>query len=310
MITSEHTSLSLPQTSRDWFQRLVSSNTARPQLQHGRAVGGSFAKPGIGPALAFCLLLLLGTHGGLAAPASKKHHPAKAAAKTAAKPSAKAAAKMTSLMERLSTQYQLDTNVKEVDGQKMRRLFLKLLKRPDVRHFLAVIRAAEGGEPNIMVGGCRARSLRRHLALTLPRSCWYCFRMHGRRVCSTASGNFQITKTNWFEIAPFLGVSRFSETEQSLVALELIRRGGGAAGARTPSGLALKRRIQRGFLHLLVSDVNSALCLATQDWASSACSTLPAKTKVDYVELSGEMKKQSAREKRACRSDNGARAMR
>ncbi len=98
----------------------------------------------------------------------------------------------------------------------------------------------------------------------------------------------------------------FSKTEQALVALELIRRGGGAAGATTPRGLALKRRIQRGFLHLVTGDVNSALCLASQDWASSSCSTLPAATKVDYTELSGEMRKRQAAKRKAPGSEDGA----
>ena len=306
MTTCEHTSRTLPKTRRDWLQRLVSSDCARPRLRPGRAPWGRFARPGLGPALALYLfLLLLGTQGGLATLAAQKRRPAVKAAKTAPIMTEKTAAKRAALMERLSTQYQLDRNVKEIDGRKMRRLLLKLLSRHDVRHFLAVIREAEGGKPNIMVGGCRAPTLSRHPALTLPRSCWYCFRMHGRRVCSSASGNYQITWTNWSEIAPFLGVSGFSETEQALVALELIRRGGGAAGATTPRGLALKQRIQRGFRHLIAGDTDSALCLASYDWASSSCSTLPAGTKVDYVKLSGEMRKRlAARERRAYRGDD------
>lgn len=307
MTTNEHTARTLPSTRRDWFERFVSSG-ARPQLRPGRAPRGRSARLGLCMTLTLgLLLLLLGAHGGIAAPAAKKQRPAEAATKIASKPGARAAAKRIALMERLSRQYQLDRDVEDVDAAKMRRLLLKLVSRHDVRHFLAVIREAEAGEPNIMVGGCRAPSLKLHPALTLPRSCRYCFRMGGQRVCSSASGNFQITKTNWFKIAPFLGVRSFSETNQALVALELIRRGGGAAGATTPRGLALKHRIQRGFLHLLAGNTNFALCLATHDWASSSCSSLPAITKVVYAELSDEMKKkQAARERRARRSDDKA----
>lgn len=318
MTTSEHTSRIFPQTPRDWSRRLVSSNGARPRLRPGRTVWGHLIRHRRELRRALCLLclllVLLGPNVGLAAPAARNRGSAKAtptkSAETDAKPNVKAAAKTVTPMERLSTQYQLNRDVEEIDGRPLRRRLLKLLARDDVRHFLAVIREAEGGEPDIMVGGCRAPSLRLHPALTLPRSCRYCFWMDGRRVCSSASGNFQITWTNWSEIAPFLGVKGFSETEQALVALELIRRGGGAADATTPRGLALKRRIQRGFLRLVAGDVNSALCLASYDWASSSCSTLPSPIKVDYAELSGEMRKKAARKRKAPQSDDGAPAKR
>ena len=111
---------------------------------------------------------------------------------------------------------------------------------------------------------------------------------------STASGNYHITYSNWKEIASFLGLEDFSETSQALAALELIRRGGGAAGADSPSGLAVKRRIQEGFLKLLRGNVKSALCLASYDWASSTCSPFPASYKTDYAKLSERVRKSLA----------------
>ena len=191
-------------------------------------------------------------------------------------------------VERLKAAYALDESVEESDGGLIRRKLLRLLSRPDVRLFLKVIQTAEGGEPDLMVGGCRAGSLKQHPALVLPRRCQFPVRGFGM---STASGNYQITLSNWRELASFLGLRDFSETNQALAALELIRRGGGAALAYTPSGLALKQRIQGGFLKLLRGDVEAALCMSTNDWASSSCSTLPASSKVVYAQLASKIRK-------------------
>lgn len=202
-----------------------------------------------------------------------------------------AKAKARILTEVLTEQYSLNESLDESDGALIRRKLSRLLARADVRLFLAVIKKAEGGEPNLMVGGCRATTLKLHPALTLPRRCRYYVPGWG---FSTASGNYQITYSNWKEIAPFLGLDDFSETSQALVALELIRRGGGAADADTPRGLAMKRRIQEGFLKLLHGNVKSALCLASYDWASSTCSPFPASYKTDYAKLAEDVRKSLA----------------
>ncbi len=187
--------------------------------------------------------------------------------------------------ENLINRYGLNKRVSKVEGPEMRRNLQALSSRGDVKRFLGVIKKAEGGKPNIMVGGCLARSLNQHPALTLPRKCRYPIRLNGRRTFSTASGNYQLTFSNWKKIAPFLGLRNFSENNQALAALELIRRGGGAAESRTQKGLSLKRRIQAGFINLLKGNLKSALCLATYDWASSKCSPFPAGYKVDYTRL-------------------------
>lgn len=203
-------------------------------------------------------------------------------------------AKAKTATEVLAELYSLDESPEESDGALIRRRLLKLLSRADVRLFLAVIKQAEGGEPNIMVGGCRAATLKLHPALTLPRRCRFYVPGWG---FSTASGNYQITYSNWKEIAPFLRLEDFSETSQALAALELIRRGGGAANAGTPGGLALKRRIQGGFVKLLQGNLKSALCLASYDWASSTCSPLPASYKNDYAKLVEGVRKSLAAER-------------
>lgn len=191
-------------------------------------------------------------------------------------------------VEKLRAVYSLDEGVAESDGRLIRRKLLRLLSRSDVRLFLKVIQTAEGGQPNLMVGGCRARSLKQHPALVLPMWCRYPVKGWG---FSTASGNYQITLENWEKIAPFLGLRDFSEASQALAALELIRRGGGAARAYTTKGLVIKQRIQGGFLRLLRGDVNRALCMATWDWASSSCSILPANHKMVYARLADEIRK-------------------
>jgi len=91
----------------------------------------------------------------------------------------------------------------------------------------------------------------------------------------------------------------FSENNQALAALELIRRGGGAAEARTARGLSLRRRIQTGFVNLVKGNLKKALCLATYDWASSRCSSLPAGNKVDYAHLLNSVAKRRLRKSRA-----------
>jgi muramidase (phage lysozyme) len=194
-------------------------------------------------------------------------------------------------VEKLRDAYSLDEKVNECDGKLMRRKLLKLLSRREVKLFLSVIKLAEAGEPDLMVGGCHAHSLEKHSALLLPEWCRYPVKGWGH---STASGNYQLTLSNWKMIAPFLGLRDFSEINQALAALELIRRGGGAAGAYTVKGLALKQRIQGGFLRLLQGNVDSALCMATADWASSSCSTLPANNKIVYARLADKIRKSEA----------------
>lgn len=188
-----------------------------------------------------------------------------------------------------ATQYSLDQKVRNAEGYQIRERLQRIVTRPAVKLFLGVIKRAEAGQPNLMVGGCRAPNLRQHPADTLPKRCRYPTRINGHRSFSTASGNYQLTRSNWRRIAPFLGLRNFSENNQAIAALELIRRGGGAAGAASRRAIALKKRIQTGFTELLKGNVRKALCLATYDWASSRCSPLPAGHKIDYTRLLDSM---------------------
>lgn len=247
---------------------------------------GGAARRGVArAAIAACVFLLVGLSGARGA---------------LAKPGGRAERRA----ERLRAAYALDESVEESDGGLMRRKLFRLLSRADVKLFLKVIQTAEAGEPNLMVGGCRAPSLKKHPALQLPYSCRYPVKGWGR---SSASGNYQLTLQTWRRVAPFLGLRDFSETNQALAALELIRRGGGAADAYTEKGFAMKRRIQGGFLKLLLGDVDSALCAATQDWASSSCSTLPAGNRVVYARLAADIRKREAARARARRGGAEAR---
>ena len=250
---------------------------SRPGRKPGREGGGRPA-PAL-TALAACLFLFAGLFGARVAHAGPRDS-----------------------VEKLRAAYALDESVEESDGRLIRRKLLRLLARADVRLFLKVIQTAEGGEPALMVGGCRARDLKQHPALVLPRSCWFAVKGWG---FSSASGNYQLTISNWKVLASFLDLRDFSETSQALAALELIRRGGGAAGAYTPKGLALKQRIQGGFLKLVRGDVSGALCMSTNDWASSSCSTLPAGYKVVYARLADEIRRSDAARPRARRGKNG-----
>jgi muramidase (phage lysozyme) len=233
---------------------------------HAPVLGGAGRRGVVRAAFAACVFLLVGLSGAGVALAKPGHK-----------------------VERLRAAYALDESVEESDGGLIRRKLFRLLSRADVRLFLKVIRTAEAGEPDLMVGGCRAPNLKKHPALQLPYSCRYLVKGLGR---SSASGNYQLTLENWKKIAPFLKLRDFSETNQALATLELIRRGGGAADPHTDKGFAMKRRIQGGFLKLLLGDLDSALCMATQDWASSSCSTLPAANRVVYARLATDIRKE------------------
>jgi muramidase (phage lysozyme) len=273
-----HTHL-LPATGYEVPLALTVANS-RPGRKPGRE-GGGLPAPSL-TALAAVLFFLISLCGAQGAHASTSKR-----------------------VEKLRIMYSLDESVGESDGRLMRRKLLLLLSRSDVKLFLKVIQSAEDGEPNLMVGGCRAPNLKQHPALVLPKSCRYPVKGWGD---SSASGSYQILLSNWEQIAPFLGLRDFSETNQALAALELIRRGGGAAAPKTAKGLALKQRIQSGFLKLLQGEVDLALCMATYDWASSSCSTLPAKHKIIYARRADEIRKKEAAERlQARRSEKGER---
>jgi muramidase (phage lysozyme) len=198
-------------------------------------------------------------------------------------------AKPKSKFEKLRTDFAIGEEIKDIDGVKIRKKLKRLLSNPLVRQFLATIKEAEAGEPDLMVGGCRAKNLKKHPAEALPKSCRFPIYINGVKKYAGSSGNYQLTLENWKAIAPFLGLKDFSEENQAIAALELIRRGGGAADAYTKKGLVIKNRIQNGFLALVQENLKKAFRLATYDWASSKDSPLPVPPgyqRIDYWKLS------------------------
>lgn len=124
-----------------------------------------------------------------------------------------------------------------------------------VKAFFEAIRKAEGGQPNIMAGGRRVNSGARHPGEVVPRSQWF----RGPEGPSSAAGNFQITRTNWRDIAPKLGLTDFSdERQQMLAALKLFDDAG-------------------GLFKLLAGDIQGAVRAAGKHWAGVPGSPLPGR---------------------------------
>lgn len=166
----------------------------------------------------------------------------------------------------------------EADKRKIRRELEILRRRKTTQQFLSIIRLAEAGEPNIMVGdkpGCRVASLKKHPGEVLPKRCFYYFYdKKGKLQFSTASGNYQITRQNFRIFAPFLNLRDFEVSSQQLAALELVRRGG-----RKP------KQVKKGFEALVRGNVREAVRLGTPDWASIPGSDLPGKKRTDFEQI-------------------------
>lgn len=134
-------------------------------------------------------------------------------------------------------------------GESLRAYLERLANDPMFKAFFEAIRRAEGGAPNRIVGG----------------STFSDFSQHPNRVGmvtsagpSTAAGNWQITGTNWRQLAPKLGLTDFGVNNQMLAALELFRgRGGDRA--------------------LLSGDIAGAIRAAGRDWAGVPGSPLPGR---------------------------------
>lgn len=176
------------------------------------------------------------------------------------------------------------------EDKKQNRQNLEVLRRqPATQRFFAVVQEGEAGSPKIMVGNRCPKltaklDLSKHPGEVLPaKRCFYWYvNKKGKLVFSTASGNYQITRDNYRKIAPFLDISDFRVLSQQLIALELMRRG----SERTKSGL----------IDLVQGNARKAVCTATQDWASSKCSTLEASRKEDYQKIYDRQMRQTANE--------------
>lgn len=163
------------------------------------------------------------------------------------------------------------------DKKQNRRYLENLRRKPATQRFFTVVQEGEGGNPKIMVGNRCPKltdklDLTKHPGEVLPSRCFYWYvNRKGKLVFSTASGNYQITRDNYRKIAPFLDIKDFKVLSQQLIALELMRRG----SQRTKSALI---DLERG-------NARKALCLGTEPWASSKCSTLEASQKKDYQKI-------------------------
>lgn len=126
----------------------------------------------------------------------------------------------------------------------------RLLQDPRVKAFFEAISRAEGGAPNIIVGGKRFSDMSRHPNVVGLRT---------EKGPSTAAGSFQITGTNWYGrkgrpgLKDQLGLPDFSAHSQELAALWLFAQQSGGAGLRA----------------LMSGDLNSAMAVAAKDWTST-----------------------------------------
>lgn len=83
--------------------------------------------------------------------------------------------------------------------------------------FLSFLKKAEGGEPNIIVGGGRFSDFSQHPRIVGLRT---------KEGPSTAAGDYQITASTYDDVAPKIGVTGFTPADQRAIAVELIRRKG------------------------------------------------------------------------------------
>lgn len=140
-------------------------------------------------------------------------------------------------------------------GQNERQYLEGVLDGPQgglVRAFFEAIKRAEGGRPDVMAGGRRVDSGALHPGEVVPMSQW--FRTSAGP--SSAAGDFQITRTNWRNLAPRLGLDNFSDERQQLLAAMSLFNGRG------------------GLDQLLSGNIDAARGTAAKDWTSTPGSTI------------------------------------
>jgi len=126
----------------------------------------------------------------------------------------------------------------------------RFLEDPRVKAFFEAIRKAEGGAPNIIVGGKRFSDMSRHPNVVGLRT---------EKGPSTAAGSYQITASNWYGrkgrpgLKDQLGLPDFSAHSQELAALWLFAQQSGGAGLRA----------------LMSGDLSTAMRVAAKDWTST-----------------------------------------
>lgn len=150
----------------------------------------------------------------------------------------------------------------------LRRKFESLLDTREAIAFLNAIEKGEGGGPITVVGGISGKSAdcqRRIRKLNfsghpkeqgLPNRCFLKTRKYG---LSTAAGPYQIVYyRNWRGLRKFFGFRDFSERNQAVAALELVRSSSVKGG-----------KIGDGLIALVQGNVDKAIRKGTDPWASS-----------------------------------------
>jgi hypothetical protein len=148
-----------------------------------------------------------------------------------------------------------------------------IVNSPNIKKFLITIRDAEFGEGLRIVGNGHGKPLwiqnkikkltyASHPREQLPIQAFY---FHKKvKKYSTASGELQITYTNWRLYKKHFGFNDFSILNQRIAGLDLAR------GSHSGKGFKSVLKGGTGFRY------------GTQPWASSVDSTLPAGSKIDY----------------------------
>jgi hypothetical protein len=145
-----------------------------------------------------------------------------------------------------------------------------IINSPNVKKFLITIRVAENGGGIVIVGKGYGKpdwikkrianlNYGSHPAEQLPKDAFPINKRYGLR--SYASGELQITYTNWKDYKKHFGFTNFAVRNQRLAGLDLAR---GSHGGR-------------GFLGLMSGKMQTAFKYGTQPWESSKNSTLAIK---------------------------------
>jgi muramidase (phage lysozyme) len=139
-----------------------------------------------------------------------------------------------------------------IGGMSERQYLEQVSQDPKVKAFFEAIKKAEGGAPDVMAGGRHVNSGPLHPGEVVPMSQWF----RTSQGPSSAAGDWQITRTNWRNIAPQLGLDNFSDEHQQLLA-------------------ALKLFKDRGGLPALLSgNIEAARNIAALDWTSTPGSSI------------------------------------
>lgn len=173
----------------------------------------------------------------------------------------------------------------------------RILKTKDAQNLLLTIQKGEGGGLLVIVGKGKGKSktFKRymnnldtsiHPANQFPKG-MRCF-FHSKYGCSTASGFYQITKTNFDKMVKYLGIKDFSKESQQIAALELIRTGKAKLVHGNYKG--------RGYVELIKGNLNNAIRYGTNDWASSPFSQWGGQ-KADYLGNSQQIAKEMNKKK-------------